>query len=110
MDKQHLTNGEHLAKLILDMGIPANDASTALLPQKLTVSGMSRTVLADALGDLVPKITKSTAIADIESHRKAAELILERPGMRSSTVNTIFGVQCFCYHWTSPLQDTIEPY
>eukprot|EP00985_Skeletonema_marinoi_P029474 scaffold27964_cov133-Skeletonema_marinoi.AAC.1 len=40
---------------------------------------------------------------------KAAELILERPGMRSSTVNTIFGVQCFCYHWTSPLQDTIEP-
>jgi hypothetical protein len=76
MDKQHLTNSEHLAKLILDMGIPANDASTALLPQKLTVSGMSRTGLADALGDLVPKITKSTAIADIESHRKAAELIL----------------------------------
>jgi hypothetical protein len=41
MDKQHLTNSEHLAKLILDMGIPANDASTALLPHKLTVSGMS---------------------------------------------------------------------
>ncbi|MDG1107293.1 MAG: hypothetical protein P8N60_01335, partial [Burkholderiaceae bacterium] len=76
MDKQHLTNSEHLAKLILNMGIPANDASTALLPHKLTVSGMSRTGLADALGDLFPKITKSTAIADIESHRKAAELIL----------------------------------
>ena len=76
MDKQHLTNSEHLAKLILNMGIPANDASTALLPHKLTVSGMSRTGLADALGDLVPKITKSTAIADVESHRKAAELIL----------------------------------
>lgn len=61
MDKQHLTNSEHLAKLILDMGVPANDASTALLPHKLTVSGMSRTGLADALGDLVPKITKGTA-------------------------------------------------
>eukprot|EP00985_Skeletonema_marinoi_P020607 scaffold12312_cov106-Skeletonema_marinoi.AAC.1 len=40
---------------------------------------------------------------------KAAELILERPGMRSSTSNTIFVTQSFCYHWTSPLQDTIEP-
>eukprot|EP00984_Skeletonema_dohrnii_P024922 scaffold14057_cov86-Skeletonema_dohrnii-CCMP3373.AAC.1 len=39
----------------------------------------------------------------------AAELILERPGMRSSTSNTIFVTQSFCYHWTSPLQDTIEP-
>ena len=40
---------------------------------------------------------------------KAAELILEKPGMRSSTSNTIFVTQSFCYHWTSPLQDTIEP-
>eukprot|EP00984_Skeletonema_dohrnii_P002037 scaffold682_cov105-Skeletonema_dohrnii-CCMP3373.AAC.7 len=38
---------------------------------------------------------------------KAAELILERPGMRSSTSNTIFVTQTFCHHWTSPLQDTI---
>eukprot|EP00985_Skeletonema_marinoi_P033211 scaffold40730_cov139-Skeletonema_marinoi.AAC.1 len=29
--------------------------------------------------------------------------------MRSSTSNTIFVTQTFCYHWTSPLQDTIEP-
>jgi predicted ATPase len=40
---------------------------------------------------------------------KAAELILEKRGMRSSTSKTIFITQCFCYHWTSPLQDTIEP-
>eukprot|EP00984_Skeletonema_dohrnii_P003655 scaffold1253_cov196-Skeletonema_dohrnii-CCMP3373.AAC.1 len=40
---------------------------------------------------------------------KAAELILEKPGMRSRAVRTIFITQCFCYHWTSPLQDTIEP-
>eukprot|EP00985_Skeletonema_marinoi_P010957 scaffold5155_cov132-Skeletonema_marinoi.AAC.7 len=40
---------------------------------------------------------------------KAAELILERPGMRSSTSNTIFVTQSFCYHWTSPLHDSIEP-
>ena len=40
---------------------------------------------------------------------KAAELILEMPGMRSSTSNTIFVTQSFCYHWTSPLQDTIAP-
>ena len=76
MDKQHLSNSEQLAKLILDMGVPANDASTALMPHKLTVSGMSRTGLTDVLGDLVPKITKSVSKDDVESHRKAAELIL----------------------------------
>lgn len=76
MDKQHLSNSEQLAKLILDMGVPANDASTALMPHKLTVSGMSRTGLTDVLGDLVPKITKSVSKDDVENHRKAAELIL----------------------------------
>jgi hypothetical protein len=40
---------------------------------------------------------------------KAAELILEKPGMRSSATYTKFLTQSFCYHWTSPLQDTIEP-
>eukprot|EP00985_Skeletonema_marinoi_P000794 scaffold299_cov113-Skeletonema_marinoi.AAC.1 len=40
---------------------------------------------------------------------KAAELILEKPGMRSSMTHTIFVTQTCCYHWTSPLQDTIEP-
>eukprot|EP00985_Skeletonema_marinoi_P015380 scaffold7927_cov80-Skeletonema_marinoi.AAC.1 len=40
---------------------------------------------------------------------KAAELILEKPGMRSSATYTKFLTQSFCYHWTSPLQDTIGP-
>ncbi|KAK1740394.1 putative AAA ATPase [Skeletonema marinoi] len=40
---------------------------------------------------------------------KAAELILQKPGMRSRAVYTVFITQTFCYHWTSPLQDTIEP-
>ena len=40
---------------------------------------------------------------------KAAELILEKPGMRSSASNTIFLTQNFCYHWISPLQDSVEP-
>eukprot|EP00984_Skeletonema_dohrnii_P003657 scaffold1255_cov225-Skeletonema_dohrnii-CCMP3373.AAC.2 len=40
---------------------------------------------------------------------KAAELILEKPGMRSSAIRTVFITQSFCYHWTSPLQDTIAP-
>eukprot|EP00985_Skeletonema_marinoi_P004474 scaffold1955_cov122-Skeletonema_marinoi.AAC.2 len=40
---------------------------------------------------------------------KAAELILEKPGMRSRAVYTVFVTQSFCYHWTSPLQDTIAP-
>eukprot|EP00984_Skeletonema_dohrnii_P002153 scaffold737_cov74-Skeletonema_dohrnii-CCMP3373.AAC.1 len=40
---------------------------------------------------------------------KAAELILEKPGMRSSATYTKFITQSFCYHWTSPLQDTIAP-
>eukprot|EP00984_Skeletonema_dohrnii_P034357 scaffold33538_cov179-Skeletonema_dohrnii-CCMP3373.AAC.2 len=40
---------------------------------------------------------------------RAAELILEKPGMRSSATYTKFLTQSFCYHWTSPLQDTIEP-
>ncbi len=40
---------------------------------------------------------------------KAAELILEKPGMRRSAVFTLFLTQAFCYHWISPLQDTIAP-
>ena len=40
---------------------------------------------------------------------KAAELIFEKPGMRSSAIYTIFVTQSFCYHWTSPLHDTIAP-
>eukprot|EP00984_Skeletonema_dohrnii_P034985 scaffold34589_cov163-Skeletonema_dohrnii-CCMP3373.AAC.2 len=40
---------------------------------------------------------------------KAAELILEKPGMRSRATFTKFLTQCFCYHWTSPLQNTIAP-
>eukprot|EP00984_Skeletonema_dohrnii_P012657 scaffold5163_cov81-Skeletonema_dohrnii-CCMP3373.AAC.1 len=40
---------------------------------------------------------------------KAAELILEKPGMRSRAAHNIFVTQSFCYHWTSPLQDTIAP-
>eukprot|EP00984_Skeletonema_dohrnii_P004020 scaffold1378_cov149-Skeletonema_dohrnii-CCMP3373.AAC.5 len=40
---------------------------------------------------------------------KAAELILEKPGMRSSATYTLFVTQTFCYHWTSPLKDTIAP-
>jgi len=40
---------------------------------------------------------------------KAAELILAKPGMRSSTSMTIFITQSFCYHWTAPLHDTIAP-
>eukprot|EP00985_Skeletonema_marinoi_P030034 scaffold30138_cov131-Skeletonema_marinoi.AAC.1 len=40
---------------------------------------------------------------------KAAELILEKPGMRSRATFTVFITQTFCYHWTSPLQDTIAP-
>ncbi len=40
---------------------------------------------------------------------KAAELILEQPGMRRNAVHTLFVTQSFCYHWTSPLQDTIDP-
>jgi predicted ATPase len=38
---------------------------------------------------------------------KAAELILAKPGMRSSTSLTISVTQSFCYHWTVPVQDTI---
>eukprot|EP00984_Skeletonema_dohrnii_P000214 scaffold65_cov186-Skeletonema_dohrnii-CCMP3373.AAC.3 len=40
---------------------------------------------------------------------RAAELILEKPGMNCSATYTKFLTQSFCYHWTSPLQDTIEP-
>jgi len=38
---------------------------------------------------------------------KAAELILEKPGMRRSAPYIIFTTQGFCYHWTSPLQETL---
>ncbi len=40
---------------------------------------------------------------------KAAELILEKADTRSSVAHTVFTTQTFCYHWTSPLQDTIAP-
>ena len=39
---------------------------------------------------------------------KAAELIVEKPGNRRNA-DTIFTTQYFCYHWVSPLQDTIAP-
>jgi hypothetical protein len=40
---------------------------------------------------------------------KAAELILAKPGMRSSTSLTMFLTQSFCYNWTAPLHNTIAP-
>ena len=40
---------------------------------------------------------------------KAAELILKQPGMHRITSKTIFVTQCFCFHWTAPLHDTIAP-
>jgi len=40
---------------------------------------------------------------------KAAELILAKPGIRSTTSMTICITQSFCYHWTAPLHVTIAP-
>jgi len=40
---------------------------------------------------------------------KAAELILEKPGMRSAASYTAFITQSYCYHWVSPLQNTMAP-
>ncbi len=42
---------------------------------------------------------------------KAAELILEKHGtsMRRSASYTLFVTNTFCYHWTSPLHETIAP-
>ena len=40
---------------------------------------------------------------------KAAELILEKADTRSSVAHTVFTTQCYCYHWTSPLQDSLAP-
>ncbi len=40
---------------------------------------------------------------------KAAELIEEKPGIRRNADHTIFVTQHLCYHWVSPLQDTIAP-
>ena len=40
---------------------------------------------------------------------RAAELILQQPGMRQVTPKTTLVAHTFCYFWTSPLQDTIAP-
>jgi len=40
---------------------------------------------------------------------KAAELILERPGMQSGAIYALFVTHVFCHHWTSPLHDAIAP-
>ncbi len=40
---------------------------------------------------------------------KAAEMIIEKSGMRQFAVDTLFVTQAYCYHWISPLQDTIDP-
>ncbi len=42
---------------------------------------------------------------------KAAELIIEMRGklFQRGAVYTLFRTQGLCYHWTSPLQDTISP-
>ncbi len=40
---------------------------------------------------------------------KAAELILEKADTRGSVAHTVFTTQHYCYHWVSPLQDTLAP-
>ena len=62
-------NSRELAQLILDKGVPENDASTQLLPYRLSDLSLRKSDLDDILDDLTSKVTESRDPKVINQHR-----------------------------------------
>ena len=70
------SNSRELAQLIINKGVPANDASTQLLPYGLSDLSLKKSDLDHILDDLTSKVTKSRDKVVINQHRSNIKLLL----------------------------------
>lgn len=70
------SNSRELAQLIIMKGVPANDASTQLLPYRLSDLSLSKNDLDEILGDLTSKVTDSRDPKVINQHRSNIKHLL----------------------------------
>ncbi|MDO9279104.1 MAG: hypothetical protein Q7U05_11160 [Polaromonas sp.] len=70
------SNSRELAQLIIDKGVPANDASTQLLPYRLSDLSLRKSDLEEILDDLTSKVTKSRDKAVVNQHRSNIKHLL----------------------------------
>lgn len=63
------SNSRELAQLIIQKGVPANDASTQLLPYRLSDVSLRKSDLDEILDDLTAKVTESRDPKVINQHR-----------------------------------------
>jgi hypothetical protein len=69
-------NSRELAQLIIDKGVPANDASTQLLPYRLSNLSLRKSDLDHILDDLTSKVTKSRDEKVVKQHRSNIKHLL----------------------------------
>jgi|TARA_R110000796_G_scaffold49296_1_gene117763 hypothetical protein len=70
------SNSRELAQLIIDKGVPANDASTQLLPYRLSDLSLRKSDLDHILDDLTSKVTKSRDKTVVNQHRSNIKHLL----------------------------------
>ena len=70
------SNSRELAQLIIMKGRPANDASTQLLPYKLSDLSLRKSDLDEILDDLTAKVTKSRDKTVVNQHRSNIKHLL----------------------------------
>jgi hypothetical protein len=70
------TNSRELAQLIIQKGVPANDASTQLLPYRLSDLSLRKSDLDEILDDLTSKATKSRDKTVVNQHRSNIKHLL----------------------------------
>lgn len=69
-------NSRELAQLIASNGIPANDASTQLLPYRLSDLSLRKKDLNEILNDLTAKVTQSRDAKVVKLHRSNIKHVL----------------------------------
>lgn len=70
------SNSRELAQLIIMKGVPANDASTQLLPYRLSDLSLRKSDLDEILDDLTSKVTDSCDPSVINQHRSNIKHLL----------------------------------
>jgi hypothetical protein len=70
------SNSRELAQLIINKGVPANDASTQLLPYRLSDLSLRKSDLDDILDDLTAKVTQSRDKTVVNQHRSNIKHLL----------------------------------
>lgn len=70
------SNSRELAQLIIMKGVPANDASTQLLPYRLSDLSLRKSDLEEILDDLTSKVTQSRDPKVVNQHRSNIKHLL----------------------------------